>query len=222
MFSQIPLATISYNTDAFLINRLNELIASNIIDMWNFINHKGEMKLDIDSGELVRRDDHKHLIVYPSSRVDTHFLTEQLLEPVPGELPLGCNGDWRKETSTALLDYYPYILHHPVYLKKKHITREFHYNISDVISSHPKATYRIIQEALENNNLLAEQNIINMITSSDEDFFIKAGNMIEEGYLCMKDMNGFRNMVEILDKRKARIYALSEDVAPVLPENKIE
>lgn len=101
------ISTISYNTEEFLKDTLNELIACHIIQSYQYIKHKGE---DGDK-------DHIHLRVVPNKRIDMMDLTERFKEYVPdNKKPLGVR-DWNKSKES---DWILYAVHDKDYLIQKY------------------------------------------------------------------------------------------------------
>ncbi len=118
-------ATISYNTKDFLIEKLDELIKSRIIDFYAFIEHLPE------EDETKK---HKHLYVVPAKQLDTFNLQDALKEIDKNNLsgkPLGCIVC----RSSKFADWYLYGLHDVGYLASKGQTRKYHYIKTDFIVS---------------------------------------------------------------------------------------
>ena len=107
MATQKPISTISYNSEAFLKEKLNEWYKDHIIQAYQYICHKGE---DGDK-------DHIHLRIEPNKRVDPMALTEQLKEFEIGKIkPLGIR-PWRASKEE---DWFLYAVHDKDYLKLKY------------------------------------------------------------------------------------------------------
>ena len=107
MATQKPISTISYNTEFFLREKLDEWVEAHIIQAYQYILHKGE---DGDK-------DHIHLRIEPNKRVDQMDLTEALREWVQGsDKPLGVR-PWRPSKEE---DWVLYVVHNPDYLKLKY------------------------------------------------------------------------------------------------------
>ena len=80
MATQKPISSISYNTEAFLKEKLETWLSAHIIQSYQYICHKGE---DGDK-------DHIHLRIEPNKKVDSMVFMEELREYVKGEdKPLG-------------------------------------------------------------------------------------------------------------------------------------
>ena len=62
-----PFSTISYNTEHFLIDKLNELVRKRVIKFWAFIEHIPEED---------EKKKHKHLYMIPNGQLDTDQLDE--------------------------------------------------------------------------------------------------------------------------------------------------
>ena len=66
-----PIATISYNSETYLRDKLNELIKSHKISDYMFIKHKAESD---------ERKDHIHLWIKPNTLLDTMDLQKHFTE----------------------------------------------------------------------------------------------------------------------------------------------
>lgn len=107
MATQKPISTISYNTEAFLVEKLNEWYNAHIIQSYQYIKHKGE---DGDK-------DHIHLRIEPNKRIDPMNLSDELIEYVhDNPLPLRSR-PWRASKEE---DWILYVLHDEKYLKLKY------------------------------------------------------------------------------------------------------
>lgn len=102
-----PISTISYNTESFLVEKLDAWVKAHIIQTYQYIKHKGE---DGDK-------DHIHLRIEPNKKIDPMTLSEELLEYEKGkEKPLGCR-PWRPSKEE---DWILYAVHDKDYLKLKY------------------------------------------------------------------------------------------------------
>lgn len=107
MATQKPISTISYNSEAFLRERLDDWVDQHIIQAYQYIFHKGE---DGDK-------DHIHLRIEPNKKLDPMDLSEALKEYViDNPKPLGCR-PWRPSKEE---DWFLYAVHDPDYLKLKY------------------------------------------------------------------------------------------------------
>ena len=107
MATQKPISTISYNTEGFLHEKLEEWREAHIISCYQYIKHIGE---DGDK-------DHIHLRIEPNKRIDPMILQEELKEYQIGkEKPLGC----RPFRPSKEEDWYLYSVHDKGYLKIKY------------------------------------------------------------------------------------------------------
>ena len=120
-----PFATIDYNTEKFLIDKLNELVDNNTLDFWAFIEHLPEDD---------EKKKHKHLYFVPSKLIDTSVIAKHLEEIDLTDVtkkPLGCT----VFKSSKFSDWYLYGLHDKNYLASKGQTRKYHYKKSEFFSS---------------------------------------------------------------------------------------
>ena len=107
MATQKPISTISYNTPAFLKEKLDAWMNAHIIQAYQFIQHKGE---DGDK-------DHIHVRIEPNRRIDPMDLQVELREFVMGkDKPLGC----RPFRPSKEEDWFLYAVHDAEYLKLKY------------------------------------------------------------------------------------------------------
>ena len=125
MITRSNISTISYNSDDFLIFKLNDMIKNHCIEFWAFINHIPEED---------ERKPHKHLFIIPSGTVDTFALSD-ILEEIdftnPAMPPL-CTIFWKH---SKFVDWYLYALHDIDYLASKGESRKYHYDKSEFIVS---------------------------------------------------------------------------------------
>lgn len=123
-----PIATISFNTPAFLELKLNELLRAGRISFWAFVPHKPE---DDEAG----KKEHSHLYVEPSKMMQTDDLKAELKEydPEHPDKPRGC----LTFKSSKFDPWYLYGLHDKRYLASKSQSRRFHYQYDDFITCDP-------------------------------------------------------------------------------------
>lgn len=107
MATQKPISTISYNTEAFLVEHLEAWRKAHIIQSYQYICHKGE---DGDK-------DHIHLRIEPNKKLDPMDLQEQLREYQNGKSkPLVC----RPFRPSKEEDWTLYAVHDKDYLALKY------------------------------------------------------------------------------------------------------
>lgn len=107
MATSKPTSTISYNTEAFLKEHLDDWVKSHLIQAYMYICHVGE---DGDK-------DHIHLRIEPNKALDVMNLTDALKEYVQGEeKPRGVR-PWRPSKEE---DWFLYVVHDPEYMRMKY------------------------------------------------------------------------------------------------------
>lgn len=126
-----PITTISYNSQAFLDVKLQELLEGEIIDFYFYVKHYGETD---EKG--TKEKDHIHLYLRPACRLEMNDIPKFFVEPDPAkpDKPLTCM-PCRKCNSD--FDAYFYFLHDPDYLLSKGMTRQHHYTAEEVNTNDP-------------------------------------------------------------------------------------
>lgn len=117
-----PIATISYNTQDFLVLKLDELARNQKICDYMFINHFAEED---------ERKNHIHLWIKPNTLIDTMDIQKFLTELDPGNplKPLKCI-DFRQ---SQVDDWILYCQHYEPYLASKAESRQYHYTKDDFV-----------------------------------------------------------------------------------------
>ena len=120
-----PFSTISYNTDAFLVVKLNDLVRRGVLDFWVYVEHLPEDD---------EKKKHKHVYLVPSKLVDTtqidEFMKEIDVTNADG-LPLGCI----MFKSSNFSDWFMYAQHDIDYLMSKGQSRRFGYALNEFKTS---------------------------------------------------------------------------------------
>lgn len=121
-----PISTISFNTPAFLLTKLQELTKAGVLSFWAAIVHQPE---DDEGG----KKQHVHVYAEPARMLQTDDLRQQMQEfdPEHPDKPLGCIS-WH---SSKFGDWYLYALHDRAYLASKGQSRRYHYSAESVYSS---------------------------------------------------------------------------------------
>lgn len=115
-----PISTISYNSDAFLTQKLEEMVKAHTISDWMFIHHIAEAD---------EAKDHTHLWIKPNKLVDSMAIQDYLREydPTHPDKPLKCTDFRYSDTDDWIL----YGMHLEPYLKSKGLERQYHYTPYD-------------------------------------------------------------------------------------------
>lgn len=117
-----PIATISYNSQEFLVSKLEELIRNHKISDYMFINHFPEED---------EKKSHIHLWVKPNTLLDTMDVQSHFKEfdPTNPLKPKGCI-DF---VTSSVDDWILYNSHFEPYLASKFESRIFHYTKDDFV-----------------------------------------------------------------------------------------
>lgn len=121
-----PISTVSYNTELFLKNTLDNLINQGILDFWVFIKHKPE---------ATDTKTHFHLYMEPADKIDKNTLRKYFNEwdsTHPNE-PLGIL-PLQTTNNKNFFNWYFYTLHDSVYLASKGKEKIYHYEKKDFIT----------------------------------------------------------------------------------------
>ena len=130
------ISTVGYNSEKFLIKTCNDLVEVGALEWWYAIRHQPE----IDESKA-----HWHIVMQPSSPLDTVSLRKQFEEPDPdNDIPLGV---LPIRPSKSFEDWYLYAIHHNGYLMWKNETRAFHYKFDDIIGSDLDLLSEMVNEA---------------------------------------------------------------------------
>ena len=183
MLTSLKLSNISYNTDTFLVSKLNDLKKAKKISFWAYIKHAAE------SNEL---KDHKHLFIIPDTRIETSDLDDYFLEPDPNnEKPLACKL-WTKVISTY--DWFLYCIHDSVYLKLKYgEDKKIHYLKKDFITSDEEVLEDFLYRSYHEYDFWKGIKFKYLLDSG-----LTPQDIISNGYVDLKEMCGFHHMVQML------------------------
>lgn len=122
-----PISSISFNSEGFLRERLDDLIKAGKIEFWAYVKHEPEPKDDDGNGK-----EHIHLYVMPAKRLQTTGIQTFFEEFEAGKKA-------PRKTMPFLTskfpDWYLYALHDKDYLRFKGLSKKLHYKPSDVKTS---------------------------------------------------------------------------------------
>lgn len=163
-----PIATISYNTQEFLLYKLNEMIKSHTISDYIFINHFAEED---------ERKNHIHLWLKPNKLLDTMdiqaFLTE--VDSLNPTKPLKCI-DF---VTSNVDDWILYGMHLEPYLKSKNEERQYHYTKDDFIFYDEDSFEYLYNHALKGSDWAKNAQIRDIL----QDPSINKADLIDSGIL---------------------------------------
>ena len=148
-----PISTISYNTEYFLANKLYELKRHGIIDYAMWIKHQP----DTDDTK-----EHFHVYIEPSKMVQTNDLVTLFTEidlTDPDKKPLGVI----TFRSSKCTDWLLYGLHDEEYLTDKGLSRNLHYQVSDIRSTCEYTLNDIVANAYDQLKNKLEKRLIDAI-----------------------------------------------------------
>lgn len=141
MATSKPISSISYNTEDFLVSKLDDLIQSGVISFWVYIKHNGESRIDDEANGK----DHLHLLMIPNKCVDlveVGKVFKQFYANDPAH-PLRCMPFRTSKTEDWLL----YALHDPDYIMLHGLDKTYVYDVVDFKSSDPDFLHQLWIEA---------------------------------------------------------------------------
>lgn len=119
------ISTISFNTQEYLVSRLNSLVKADIIVYWLAIKHFPEED---------ETKEHFHVLIEPNGKVNLSDLRRELqeLDPKRPDKPLGC---LPFNVTKDLGDWVLYAEHDEDYLLEKGEARKYHYSQEEILRS---------------------------------------------------------------------------------------
>lgn len=212
-----PITTISFNTPAFLRQKLEELQKAGKLSFWAFITHKPE---DDEGG----KKEHIHLYVEPSKMIQTDDLKEELkeLDPANPSKPRGCIS-WN---SSKFDPWYLYALHDKRYLASKSQSRRFHYQHDDIASSDPDdlqfkarsidlvslSPYADMEDAQSHGISWAEYFLRGTVPLPQVNLFERAWNLLAQAKTERAGREGHANDLQEAEKSPQESESLPEGV----------
>lgn len=135
-----PISTVSFNTEGFLLYKLNELIKSDKLEFWAYIEHQPEGS----EGKT-----HFHVFMLPAVSIDTLALRREFTEP-DLQNPLKPLGSLRIYKS-KFDDWYFYGMHDEIYLLLKGKKKQIHYKREDFVTSDMAQFNELADNAIRGN-----------------------------------------------------------------------
>lgn len=126
-----PVSFISWNSEKFLHDTLDDLVRSHVISFYFYMFHFGE--IDDRENEVVKKKDHYHVYVEcGDSKLDTCRFVDYFEELE--EKGINRPADVRiSKTDHAIL----YFMHDVYYLAERGTSREHHYKFEEFVTSDP-------------------------------------------------------------------------------------
>lgn len=176
-----PFSTISYNSDDFLNNKLNDLINKRFISFFCFVNHYAEEE---------ETKSHKHLFIIPNGQINTDNFSDILQElDITNPLkPLGimpCQ-------SSKWADWYLYTTHDVSYLASKGQLRKFHYTKEDFTSSNNDFFIELIH-TIDKSKYVKTQEFVSQILDGNSFF-----DMVAKGQIPAPQFNQWLSMYNFI------------------------
>lgn len=171
-----PIATISYNTEKFLREKIYYWKKQGIIEYGMWILHQP----DVDGDKA-----HYHVYLQPSKLIQTEDLINDSceLDPTNPEKPLKMTVFKSSETNNWIL----YALHDEKYLTEKGLSRNIHYEANQIESTCEDTFYEMLSCAFDYRNNKLEFRIIEAINQGQS-----WTNIVSSGMIPIRQMAGAR------------------------------
>ncbi len=182
-----PISYISWNTDEFLKNKLDELIDRNKIVFYMFMNHKRE---DDES------KDHKHLFVIPNGVIDTDEFRDLFTEydPTKPDKPIRMS----PYKPSKFLDAYLYFLHDKKYLASIGQSRKYHYEPEQFVTSSFDYMHDLYLTSDRSKLNGSKVSLISDAIENGKSFT----DLVESGFVPVQQISQYWQVWELLNQKK--------------------
>lgn len=200
-----PFATISYNTDKFLVQKLDEFVRRDAISFYAYIEHYPEED---------EKKKHKHLYIVPNGTIETNSLRKELEEFDFDKLRQNSltiqdlatfDEKKRKEFILGCLDvrpskfddWYLYGIHDTAYLASKGQSRKHHYRESDVKTNSEDSLHERVT-TIDFSKFRKTQDFVNSVLSGI-DFY----DMVRKGQIPAPQFMQWKNLYDFIKQGQA-------------------
>lgn len=201
-----PLGFISYNTETFLQNKLNELLNNDCISFWSYIKHKGELNNEI----LKREKEHYHVRIVPKQSIKINSLKDEFKEFVNiNTEPLGIYIGIENQNDSIFGFWYLYAIHDKKFLNSRGMKKEFiDYNPNDIITSNQQTLLYLISN-IDYNTIYHDYNM--KLYAKDGKRF---SDLLDENLLQPSDYNIYNNLLKAYHNK-----SIDDEQMQILKEN---
>lgn len=176
------ISTISYNSDLFLKNKIEEWKNNGLIEFGMWIRHQP----DEDN-----KKSHCHVFLQPAKLIQTMDFEQDSIELDP------CNPDKPFKMISFRVskesDWLLYAIHDKYYLMEKGIERNYYYSFDDIQSTCDETLNDIISRISDDRKGRLEYRIIDCINRG-----LKWGDIISSGLVPIRYMSGAKIMYEAI------------------------
>ena len=176
------ISTISYNTDDFLIDKLNQLIKLKKIAYYIFIHHFAEKD---------ETKNHIHLLIEPYGKIDLPDLVDEFNE-VDVDKPGFFLGVMPFRITQDFGDWYFYVLHDSDYLISKGLKKEFCYNQSDMITSDVDVLNELVHR-IDFRKFKKESEIIKALQNGSSKY-----DLLKTGLCSMREFYQYERSIDVI------------------------
>lgn len=182
-----PFSTISYNTDKYLKQKLDDLVNREIITFYAWIEHFPEED---------EKKAHKHLYIVPDGQIDTNAV-RKVLEEVDLKNPTNGLLKCLDVHPSKFDDWYLYGIHDTAYLASKGQTRKYHYREQDVKSSNEESLHEKVC-TIDFSKYRKTQDFVDSVLSGI-DFY----DMVRKGQIPAPQFMQWKNLYDFIKQGQA-------------------
>lgn len=178
MNTRKEISTIGYQSKAFLVQKLQELIYSHTISDYMMVWHQAEED---------EKKPHWHIWIQPNTQVDSMDIQEFLKEfnTEDPEKPFKCINFQYSQSD----DWIPYCLHDRTYLAIKHEARKYHYGKEDIVCYDEDTFEFLYHQAFYSSKWSEENRVFDRIIEGMDN----PAKLIESKVVSFKDAGNLRN-----------------------------
>lgn len=182
MKTKMPLSTISFNSDKFLLDRLNFLYKNDIVLFYTCVKHHAEES---------EKKDHWHIYIEPNGRIDTDALRrEYFTEPVINDKPL-VSLPFR---TSKFADWEMYTEHWKPYIYKHGLTKKYEYTDADFYSSDEFMRQELLDSMDRNDYTSKIYDFIKDYIERGLDF----ADFVNDGYVPINQIKNYKEAFNLL------------------------
>ena len=193
-----PISTISYNTEKYLREKIYYWKQQGFIEYGMWILHQP----DVDGDKA-----HYHVYLQPTKLIQTENLINDSIEIDPNWKPLDFYGDEKEKEqhekkqflkmtvfkSSEPSNWILYGLHDEAYLTQKGLSRNIHYDVSDIQSTCDDTLLDMLSSAFDFRNNKLEFRIIDAVNKG-----VSWQDMVKSGMIPIRQIAGARLLYSAL------------------------
>lgn len=180
------ITTVTWNSEEFLIQVLEDLEREGIIEYYLYMYH-------ISEDDEYEKKDHIHLMVKPNRVVDTVVFRSYFFEEDPeNDKPIKPL-PFEKLRKSNFSDFFLYTLHDKSYLAYKGQARKFHYSVKQYVCSSEELLNEFNRRAHTEGDFALHCRRMELINNED----LKPSDLILQGYMPLQMANNINALMNL-------------------------